>query len=145
MSLYRLIYVAGWEEVGVRGEAKHQHAHLGTLWFGSSHRAPITSPNGHINGVQWGEGGYEVLDGVGGRRIPIKRPIGHVGGVRHGGNATRHENASICGHVFVSSWRVGWGWRRTTRTRKTLPIRRVFHARGVKWGVGEQLGREGGC
>ena len=92
-----------------------------------------------------GEGGYEVLDGVGGRKIPIMRPIGHVGGVRHGGNATRHENASICGRIFVSGWRVGWEWRRTTQTQKTRPIRRVFCARGVKWAAGEQLGREGGC
>ena len=144
----------------MRGEAKHQHAHLGTLWFGSSHQAPIMCSNGHVNGVRWGEGGYEVpntinmpigacywcsMEWEGGCQLPITCPIGHFGGVRRRGNATRHENMSICGHVFVSSWRVGWGWRRTTRTRKTRPIRRIFRARGVKWGAGEWLGREGGC
>ena len=68
MSLYRLIYVAEWEEAGVRGEAKHQCAHLGMLWFGSFHQAPITRPNGHVNGVRWREGGYEVLNTI---NVPI--------------------------------------------------------------------------
>jgi len=51
------------------------------------------------------------------------RAVEAAGEGRWGGNSARHENEPICGRVFVSGWREGFG--------RPPPIRRTCHSRHI--------------